>query len=622
MIKSIEHNKFINSDDSARYLYQLHPKDLEQLTVDEIHSEIGHIKRGLNQLDTNRAFKVYHLNDAIYADLEDERGFISYYGSSPCNDGVIPFFGLDNVFSNPTFKADYCKLNGFYFRFVSLNLSEDHEIDIADLQGFGDYVMAFKRKKTMFAKQMVNDARKLTHANLYKALADIEGIEAYRENEEMLRRIITREEELFDCEFYYVIRSATEDELVNKTTRLIEELNARGLSPYIETQGLNSAFNCFTPGSTPEFNRKMVFHSSLLANALPTTDDQLMDSGVFFQSRSGKPVAIDIMKGDSYSLLITGLTGKGKTTCANKMIDHELLDRGRAGLILDPKRDFRKNALLKKSQIINQKIDPMIFKDDKFLRNCIISMIPESERTRLLEGKLLASIRKNEAHKERDFFEALNILEKDGFSDISYYFEDLREHIGVSDTDKVDLTYIEFNSFRNESIPLLLCWSMEYCRQLNRPYFLLIDEAHRVFKSNPYFLEERVREMRGANCSLIPLTQNYFWMLETDFGQVVADNCNHKIFFQQALKPSGLIDEFDVAQIHSLETRKGEYSQFYYKNDSGLRKVCVFAPTPYELEVYTSEQEQTDALLNYVSENSKYFSVNEIVANWVRMKYA
>jgi len=199
--------------------------------------------------------------------------------------------------------------------------------------------------------------------------------------------------------------------------------------------------------------------------------------------------------------------------------------------------------------------------------------------------------------------------------------EDIVDKITEKEETLADFTYIEFSSFTEESIPFLLSFSFEYVKRLNSPYSLIIDEAHRVFEHNPTFLEQRVREMRVQNASLIPITQKYSDLVNNYFGEVVADNCFHKFFFSQQIDLGKNIDAFDLGNIEGLRTKKGEYSEFYYKSDAH-RKVMRYYPTFKELEVFGSEKEQTQKMLKFINDNLKYFSVDECINQWVGRKYA
>ena len=290
-----------------------------------------------------------------------------------------------------------------------------------------------------------------------------------------------------------------------------------------------------------------------------------MDKGISFHSRSWSELKLNLMEGHNYSSCVTGNSGGGKTVFVNKLIDHDL-KRGRKTLVIDPKFDYRKHALLKNAYIIDNSINPMIFKDARYLKDIIVSKIPKNERSALWTGKLLKAIRETKAYEHDSFYKALEVLKPKGFTDLEYYFEGIRENISERKIELADFTYIEFESFSNDSIPFILSFAFEYVKRFNAPYNLIIDEAHRVFKHDPDFLEERVREMRAKNSSLITITQNYKDLVSNNFGEIVADNSFHKFFFSQNIELGHGVDSFDIENINTLGTIKGEYSECYYKS--------------------------------------------------------
>ena len=68
MIKNINGNIFTDEEGKTRYLYNLHPKDLEQLTISEILSEKNNIKNSLKNLKPEEIFKIYNLDQNCYLD--------------------------------------------------------------------------------------------------------------------------------------------------------------------------------------------------------------------------------------------------------------------------------------------------------------------------------------------------------------------------------------------------------------------------------------------------------------------------------------------------------------------------------------------------------------------------
>ncbi len=199
MITKIEGNKFITNK-TKRYLFKSVGIDLEQKIPQELLMISQQIKSELNLLKSNEYFKFYSLEEGIFFDSPNIESTFSSLNPVPTDTGLTPFLGMDNFYSYPEFAEDYVKLNGRYFRFISVIPDEGTILDFGELGKYGDYFIVFRKIETKSSKLMVDQARKVNHGSLYNMLSDIEGIEAYRENEEMLRKIITNE-----FSFYIII---------------------------------------------------------------------------------------------------------------------------------------------------------------------------------------------------------------------------------------------------------------------------------------------------------------------------------------------------------------------------------------------------------------------------------
>lgn len=627
MLKEINNNSYKDNEGNERHVYALNAPDLEQLNSNEILLKITELKEGLNKSSKiNKSYKIYSIGSEIILDTPVKNQELSYYQLSKEKDHLNKIIKYDNFHSNVIFKDDYCKVNGQYIRFVSIEPQyQEHHIDINGLSQYTDYFVTFKKVNTKKAKMQVGAIRTMSHSSLYKELSDIEGIEIYKENEEMLKKIMLREEELFKVEIHFILKSNTEEELVKLTDIVIEALENDGLNPQIITDSINRVFSNYIVGIEPKLNREMLFHSSLLVNCLPSHSDKLHSqssnhSGLELHARSFNPVIFNPMDGHSYSMCITGLTGHGKTFFTNKLITNELESK-RKVFILEPKRDYEKLALLENAHFITESINPMTFNDPVYLRNIIISKIPNGERSAKFEGKLLKAIKELELYNYKNFFKVLETLEANGFNEISCYFEEIADKITEKKEKIKDFTYVDFNSFTAQTLPMLLAFSFEYVKRLNAPYNLIVDEAHRVFSANPQYLSERVREMRVQRSSLTTITQNYSDLLSTQFGQAVADNSFHKIFFHQTVKEDLGLDSFDCEQIMSLKTQLGSHSEFYYKSEIN-RKVVRYYPTLKELELFCSDNLKREKLLNFVEKFKDYNSVEQLVDIYIGGQYA
>ena len=621
MLKEINGNIF-KSDKTERYLFESQGIDLEQLNSNEIANTVNQVKVDLNNRKIKETFKFYNLSTGVFFDSSVNSSVDSLLFKES-NKGVTPFLALDDFFSDPDFSNDYCKANGIYYRFISIKPDEGALIDFNDLTGMGEYYIACRKIDTRISKNMVNGARKMTHANLYKLMADIEGIEVYSQNEEMLKKIVKREEELFKVSFVFVVRAVSELELFDETQNLLTKLSVAGLSPRISTFSQNEDWVNFVPGLYVERENDLIFHTSLLANCLPVHRDKIHSEGIEFKARSGASVFFNSRKGDSFSTLVTGVTGMGKTFLVQKMMTYEL-EMGRAIFIIDPKTDYETFALLNDFEIIDQDINPMIFKDAIYLRDMILSMMPPSDRAGKFSGLLLKKIRETKAHELDCFFEALKKLEEVGLTDLSLYFEVLRDRVSSNPLPESGLpkrVYVLSSTFTDDTLPFLLVYAFEYLKRIKGQYRFVIDEAHRIMVKNALFLSQRIREVRVKKSGLVIISQSKrdFVADPKGLGRVLADNCEHEMHSTQDTGGDSGFNIFDSEMINSLHKVDGKYSEFYYKS-STCKKVIRYFPTPKEFEVFRSGEEEQERILKYInwSITERGLTVDQSINSYVR----
>jgi adenylate kinase family enzyme len=615
-LTKIDGNCFISEKDQ-RHLFKSKGVDLEQMSPEELQVFSDILKSDLNLISSKDTFTIYGLDTGVYLDSKGINPLSRSLKLIECHEGLKPFFNMENIYSSADFTGgDFCKINGQYFRFISINPEENTPIEFGLLSKLGELMITFKKIETRISKNLVDDSRKMNHASLYKMLSDIEGIEAYRENEQVLWKIINREEELFKARIVFIVRAITEDGLYNKTTSLITELANRSLGPNISNYYINEDFQSFTAGLIGDLTESHILRTSLFINCLPIHTDVIHKSGVSLHARSGKQIELDTMKGDSFSIAITGVTGSGKTFFAQKLCTHEI-ERGHALFMIDPKRDYEKFSLLNQFRIIEKDVNPMIFKDDIYFKNILISKIPQSERTELWEGQLLKAIRQTETYKENSFYKALSTLEKNGFPELEFYFEDMKGRITSKNEDFGKYVYTLSSSFTDKTLPFILTYAFEYLKRLKCPYKFVIDEAHRVFNSNPMYLAERVREVRVLKSGLIINTQSFIDLVSTDFGKVVADCCEHKFFFRQVVDERSSLKPHEMQMIKDLRKVDGFYSECLYKS-TGFSKIIQYRPSLRELEIFKSGEEERIKILKYINERLGYLTIDQAIDNYVR----
>ena len=128
------------------------------------------------------------------------------------------------------------------------------------------------------------------------------------------------------------------------------------------------------------------------------------------------------------------------------------------------------------------------------------------------------------------------------------------------------------------------------------------------------------RTFRKKGAAAIAITQSLDDFLETHFGRIILQTTYHKFIFHQPLGLHTGFDEFDRERIRNIRTKKGSYSEFYYKS-SKHRKTLRYYPTPLEYELFTSDKLENERMLPFLEEHLKYFCFQEAMDKWVRAKY-
>src|SRR5690606_12140732 len=95
------------------------------------------------------------------------------------------------------------------------------QVNPGDLQSLGDYVIFFRKIDPDMAKRRINTQRKLHHANLYKAMRNLESEASYLEAEEMTQNLMMGEEMMFETEGWFLIKGSSLNELNLKASELI-----------------------------------------------------------------------------------------------------------------------------------------------------------------------------------------------------------------------------------------------------------------------------------------------------------------------------------------------------------------------------------------------------------------
>lgn len=470
-------------------------------------------------------------------------------------------------------------------------------------------------------KSKLSLKRRIAHsmASGAEKLSDLESETKFSSLEDLLRELTNGTEKLIAFDLNIVLWDKDLKKLDEKTDKMISAFrnmnNAEGIS---ETYASLDAFTHSLPGMCHPFRTKTV-KTSNLSHLMP-----------LFSSWTGnsKPVCL-LPKRDAtlfglnpfeqslpaWNGIIFGGTGSGKSfTVAQLMLMFYAqkekpriiwIDNGASSkrlvelfggefLDLSTESPFSINLFdlpdgeLKptpeKVKLILAVLE-MIFKDDGQLS------LPKREKAILEENifRLYAESEKVPRLSHlRDALKKHPMLEMQKYADILFSWTGDTAYGKILDresniTFKTDLISIEVQALNNHpdlknTILLLLTSYIEQmsCRDFQRPYLLIVDEAERLFQTEmaKQFVITCYRTWRKFNSGIWSLSQNYKdFLSDKNLKDSLLPNTTSLIVLRQRkidwddFQKTFDFNDAQMSSIKSLEIVKRKYSEFYYLQD-------------------------------------------------------
>lgn len=629
-------------------IYRLIPPDIEQMNADAISIFLNDIRISLNQLvlknnldfkKTNEissflglsmnddsygvySYKFYSLNEMIFleTDFEDELNISSIELVEIHNHGELTQKLIGDVEANgdAVLGSDFVNINGIYLRLINL-YEFSKNLMPSNLMDYGDYCVFVKRLDPATSKRRVNTQRKLHHSNLYSNLRNLESEQGFVEAEKITEAMMEGVENLFEVEAWFIVKADSLASLNQKTKDLIAFLKQAEITPYIETEGLYELFPTLLPRVAPKFKRSHQTPSSYLVNMLPLRHDQLHQKGIEFLSSRGNEVYFDLFDESAlnFNLLLSGQSGAGKSMIAQKILVEELKNEAKA-IVLDLGNSFSKTAEYYGGESLSLSFNPLQFKSPHYLKELIISVIPKSELSAKMEGKIFAIVNEN-VEKVTSFKELIQIIASE-ILDFDLYFSELWEFFDNNVRDLSKFTYVDTSLYPDKIKAPLIIFLIEAFNHLEGKRIFVFDEVWTFLSNNAEYIAECFRIFRKSGASAIAISQGIDDFSTTDMGKVIAKLCSTKILFQQSIEVGSEINSFDAEKIKSLSTKRKEYSEFYIKTEHH-RKIARFYPTASEYELYTSNHNDRHSFDRFHSHYAEFFPFSEIMDRYVDFKY-
>lgn len=602
----------LDGDRSAFFEY-LGP-DLEGLSASDFERTAQNLERNLNQLEGE--LKLYKLGS---------RFFINSFGNVrgaagtliPCQDPISSFLGEQSAELN--FYDNYLTQGNEFIRLLSFTDLPDR-LHPLESSTFPDFVLCLKKYPSLTAKNRVNTKRKLHFQGLFKSMRDVDSEKAYQQAETILEQVVVEGAGLFRVECYLILRAPTKAELDQETTHWLAAFKAKDALLRVEERGLPHLYQRLIPGVPASFKRVLDVPSDYLAYLVPWHRDFVHEQGLSLRARSGEEVFVDIFHptGLSFNVLITGTTGQGKSMLANKLLCQQLQEGAKA-VVLDLGNSFHKNALYHGGTVLSQKINPLQFRNPAYLKEFILAAIDE-KLGRKKEGKLYSCIEEALASTlVNSFEELLQFLEKD-FAGISFYFAELLQFFTAETQPLSSFTYCDFGIYPEAMKAPLIIYLIELFKSLEGRKIFIFDECWHLLERNATYIEECFRTFRKHNASAVAISQTLDDFAESKIGRVIINTSYTKFLFRQEIRESEFIDANTKRLLETMQSRKGQYSEFLYKSEVGL-KPLRYVPTALEYELYTSDPADTESFKTYMEEKGKVLPFRKAIENYTHIKH-
>ncbi len=632
-ILEVEGNRLTSIHGDVSWFYSMLPSDTSQMDDIERAVFFESLARGLNNLSLDSYFKFYNLGDDSF--LETNRSQLPSFSGIDFKEQNSPlecFFQTKEIFSEIGIYDDYLSFNGKYLRVFSVSEFSDDEAHEHLIPQGVDYVLSFKRKAKDKSVSKLERVRTGHLSSFLKSKRDISSEGAYSQAEELMHDLIHGSESMFEMEMIFLLRGHSLEELNSMSESFVSEMLSRGIKVFSEGQslrhfksGLASIFNELIPGVRPRLGlRTLPNKTSHLRYLLPVERSFLMEEGIELYDNSARPIYFDPFTDaiKNRNMLVTGISGGGKSVFVNKIVHHLIEDH--PTVILDKGGSFRKLTKYYGGSNFEYKFNPFQFKDPMYLREIILSVVDAERFGKLEKGKLLKSI-KEVLPSSDTFFELIECLKKD-FPEIDLYFEDFKDYISDEHIDTKSILYVDVESYPKSVIAPIIIFILEYFKNIpEKEKILVFDECWSFLGDHSSYVDECFRTFRKTGAFPIAISQSLkdFSSLGDDLSNSITNNCYFKVFFPQEIEERHDITSFDVENIGSLEFQKDVFSECYLKStDNRFRKVVRNYLTPLELELFHTEAGKDKKLDLFLSKFEEFFdSTKEAFEAYVRLRH-
>ncbi|MFZ4402797.1 MAG: TraC family protein [Pseudobdellovibrionaceae bacterium] len=565
------------------------------------------------------------------------------------SDPLAPLLTAQIAMTDISVSEKHLDIGPLKFRSVSLGLLPQGESHSSMIEGLTKLSFHFWLSQNIRTLEQRKEVEKLelrrrvasSMASGSQNVSDIESESSLSQVEDLLRELNTGSERMVASDLNIIFWGHSEDELEKKTEEILRSF--RGMSQaegLVETFALEDAFFNAAPSVCEGF-RHHKMKTSNCAHLMPLYSTWMGNKSpvVLLSNREGAPFSIDPFAKElpNWNGLVFGGSGAGKSFtisslmlqfCAQKpkpkivwidngasseklieVLDGEFIDLHlNSGIRLNmfDLEDGETKPTSSKIKLILGCLELILKDEDK-------PGLPKREKA-LLEEAIFNCYKEYDAivptlSTLKDILRNHPVLEMKKHADILFSWTGETAYgqmlDGLTNVKlNKDLVTIEIKGLDNhrelKDIFLLLLTSYikeEAARDLAKPYLLIIDEAHRLFKtpSGKDFAIESYRVFRKYNAGILCISQNYRdFMADRELADALMPNTTSVFILRQRkidwddFKTTFDFNDSQVEAVKSLEIVKGKYSEFFFMQDES-QAVVRLEPEPLAYWICTTD---------------------------------
>ena len=443
--------------------------------------------------------------------------------------------------------------------------------------------------------------------------------------------IKTKNDGLFDMGLYALVYGDTYEDCTQNVYSFINNASLIGIYFIVSENMQENVFNTIMPFGINQTLYTRCINSEGLTAFQPFNAMDLIDENGDYYGKNlitNNPVVYDVMEADNYSMLLFGMTGKGKSMIAKQtLISRYLRDTKRQAIIIDASGEYVPITNELNGQVINIEAggihhinlfdiddsygdNPLADKEDMILSVCSLM-----QKEKLTAGqRTTVSIAVSEIYKKwiedkktaptiEDFEIALeritkddedNVEDKELLKAIKYYSKTSHCTLfrGKSNIDlKKNIINYNISNLGKELKPMAMEVLLDHIwitisknRALGIDTDIIIDEFHLMFLNDDTasFMAKLWKMLRKSHGCPIGITQNPEDVLNSFFGRDVIANTGFIVSLSllesdiKLLKEILLLTEKEINFIRNKEAGTG-LIYVYSSKRKGQRVVVAFS---------------------------------------------